>query len=507
MQNIVLQNTLIDTLDNVVVRIEEIVTDKAALSQINMDILKNDIRALYRIVCQIEQTELEHPATPVHKMKDSVNDLKQKLEAIHKEEFRNLDSEVQEALSFRPIVEENPVPEARNAVGTEPEPAGNGTLGGAEEGIPASRTNAPVLGTTPAGTETENRPAEEEGMGYQPEEEIRMPGNTAWSGSTESEERNPFANEASFETENATGIETGIPGNEDAESFTPSFEAEEPEKNEEIDEIEDFPDTDIHFIGNEEDPAIEENEAEGKDGFDTASTETETATEAEAGNPVPQEEPDSRRENTFRHQELADFMPVAGDEPESYVTELTAMAQAQNGKQEQDMSQVAVSSTAMPDEKVAKIVAKRWSSEYLDPVKPDTETQEQPASPAPRSGIFSKLKETEALHKGNPAQSNLKFLFEKFKAPKTVNDMHQKQVQDFKSLIDLNEKFLFINNLFKGDITGYKQMLEDLGQAVSRQEMENIVNPLKEQYQWDSGSLAYLSLYDLLDKRFPPEKA
>ena len=85
--------------------------------------------------------------------------------------------------------------------------------------------------------------------------------------------------------------------------------------------------------------------------------------------------------------------------------------------------------------------------------------------------------------------------------------MHQKQVQDFKSLIGLNEKFLFINNLFKGDITGYKQMLEDLGQAVSRQEMENIVNPLKEQYQWDSGSLAYLSLYDLLDKRFPPEKA
>ena len=190
-------------------------------------------------------------------------------------------------------------------------------------------------------------------------------------------------------------------------------------------------------------------------------------------------------------------MPKADEEPESYVTELTAMAQA-NAK-EQDMSRIAVSSTAMPDEKVARMVANRWNAASHEPRGP------QPAGPdrdeASRPGIFSRLKETEAL-KQNP-QNGLKDLFEKLKSNRTVNDSRQRQAQDLRSLIGLNEKFLFINKLFKGNINDYKQMLDQFDQAESRIEIENILQPLKDKYQWDTESLAYITLADLISKKFP----
>jgi len=46
-------------------------------------------------------------------------------------------------------------------------------------------------------------------------------------------------------------------------------------------------------------------------------------------------------------------------------------------------------------------------------------------------------------------------------------------------------------------------MIEAIDSVDSRQEMEGIINPLKEQYQWDTESLAYITLFDLLDKKFP----
>ena len=107
------------------------------------------------------------------------------------------------------------------------------------------------------------------------------------------------------------------------------------------------------------------------------------------------------------------------------------------------------------------------------------------------------------MNRGNHPVSNLKSLFEKLKTHKTVNDVQRRQAQELKSLIGLNEKFLFINKLFKGNIDDYRKMIEAIDSVDSRQEMEGIINPLKEQYQWDTESLAYITLFDLLDKKFP----
>lgn len=374
MKNKNLQLSLIEDLDNVVARIEEMVVDSTALTRINIDILKNDIRTLYKVVCEIERTELDSPIVSVHKMKDSVNELKKKLTALNAEPEEFPDDPV-----FRPVVEETPVQE---------------------------ETENDFIHVAPA----------------------------------------PFAEEDS------AGEEDFLPRREDIESHVEvsaeilSTPAAEPEF---IPESEPQPHFEPETNPNPQPEAI------------TAEEKTEEAPAQEPETNVP--EPD-----------LSDFIARADDEPTSYVTSLTAMAQAKAG--EQDMSQVAVSSTAMPDENVVRQVENR-------------------------SDIFTKLKETEILPVSQ-TQNSLKSLVDRLKTNKTVNDVHQAPITDFRSMIGINEKFLFINELFKGNIKEYSDMLQNLDAAENGEEMNIVMQPLAEKYNWNEQTLAYVTLSDLLKKKF-----
>ena len=91
MQNTVLQNNLIDALDNVMLRAEEIVTNDTAMTQLNMHLLKSDVRNLYKIICQIELAEFS-PAECSHQQ--TVGILRQELEELKTEKemlLRSLD--------------------------------------------------------------------------------------------------------------------------------------------------------------------------------------------------------------------------------------------------------------------------------------------------------------------------------------------------------------------------------------------------------------------------------
>lgn len=210
--------------------------------------------------------------------------------------------------------------------------------------------------------------------------------------------------------------------------------------------------------------------AEEEAAFETVPNENEETfqapQEAEFGIQDPQPEPQP---------DLSDFIARPDEVPTSYVTSLTAMAQAQAG--EQDMSQVAVFSTAMPDEKVVRQVEQR-------------------------SDIFSKLKETEQLPFVN-GQNNLKSLVDRLKTSKTVNDVdHRPAFGNMRSYIGINEKFLFINELFKGNIKEYGDMIQALDEAKNEEEMNQALLPLREKYAWNEQSLAYITLSDILKKKF-----
>ena len=419
MQNTVLQNNLIDALDNVMLRAEEIVTNDTAMTQLNMHLLKSDVRNLYKIICQIELAEFS-PAECSHQqtvgiLRQELEELKQAEEMLHTQEAGTSPKNTE------PEVLSEPNPDFQTELTAEP------AVANAED-----------------------------------------------------------AHSASVPQESQTKIENAMPDNTDKPADMPATE----------------PDTAEQCPENPTEAQIQTPEPQNKTPeLPFAEEEFQQSSLENAHTAIEPEQETAEPETAFSNaQALSDFMPTEED-PQSYVTEITAMVQANT--KEQDMSQVAVSSTAMPDEKVARIVANRWNS---DPHESRETPNEETASASPASsqnGIFSKLKETEAMNRGDHPVSNLKSLFEKLKTHKTVNDVQRRQAQELKSLIGLNEKFLFINKLFKGNIDDYRKMIEAIDSVDSRQEMEGIINPLKEQYQWDTESLAYITLFDLLDKKFP----
>ena len=77
-----------------------------------------------------------------------------------------------------------------------------------------------------------------------------------------------------------------------------------------------------------------------------------------------------------------------------------------------------------------------------------------------------------------------------------------KQIRDLKSAIGINEKFLFINELFKGNMKEYTDTILLLNDTETIDSAYEILNPLKETYSWREDSTAYVTLIDFLQRRF-----
>jgi len=77
-----------------------------------------------------------------------------------------------------------------------------------------------------------------------------------------------------------------------------------------------------------------------------------------------------------------------------------------------------------------------------------------------------------------------------------------KQVRDLKSSIGINEKFLFINELFKGNMKEYTDTIVALSDTETLESVHEILAPLKSRYGWRDDSDAYATLIDFLQRRF-----
>jgi len=77
-----------------------------------------------------------------------------------------------------------------------------------------------------------------------------------------------------------------------------------------------------------------------------------------------------------------------------------------------------------------------------------------------------------------------------------------KQVRDLKLSIGINEKFLFINELFKGNMKEYTDTIVMLSDAETLESAHQILDPFKGRYEWREDSAAYITLVDFLQRRF-----
>ncbi|MEI6434496.1 MAG: hypothetical protein WCP32_06605 [Bacteroidota bacterium] len=76
------------------------------------------------------------------------------------------------------------------------------------------------------------------------------------------------------------------------------------------------------------------------------------------------------------------------------------------------------------------------------------------------------------------------------------------KIENLKSAISINEKFMFINDLFEGNLREYNETIEALNGFISLDQAADYLNLMKQKNLWNTGSTAFLKLKELVERRF-----
>ena len=100
-----------------------------------------------------------------------------------------------------------------------------------------------------------------------------------------------------------------------------------------------------------------------------------------------------------------------------------------------------------------------------------------------------------------PQQRSLNDLFNEQKQD-LGDKFQQTKISDLTKAMSINDKFLFIRELFKNKSEEFSRAIHTLNGCENIEEAFDIMEGLKKQYFWDSTSSAYLALCDLVRRKF-----
>lgn len=71
-----------------------------------------------------------------------------------------------------------------------------------------------------------------------------------------------------------------------------------------------------------------------------------------------------------------------------------------------------------------------------------------------------------------------------------------------KSLISINDKFIFINELFDGNLREYNETIETLNGFKDRRQAFEFFDLVRNKNRWDPGTTAFRKLQEVVERRF-----
>ena len=74
--------------------------------------------------------------------------------------------------------------------------------------------------------------------------------------------------------------------------------------------------------------------------------------------------------------------------------------------------------------------------------------------------------------------------------------------ESLKAAIGINDKFMFINELFDGNLREYNESIETLGGFTTLPQAQEYLDLLRRKFNWNSASNAFQRIKDLIEKRF-----
>jgi len=141
------------------------------------------------------------------------------------------------------------------------------------------------------------------------------------------------------------------------------------------------------------------------------------------------------------------------------------------------------------------------------PVNPQvTQRQPKPAvTPAVQheTQSFSKKHSTSAeidlfAVEESPMNIKLKEARERTFSPKIPSD----RIENLKTAIIINDKFMFINELFDGNLREYNETIETLNGFKTLDQAADYLDLMRKKNFWNTGSVAFKKLKELVERRF-----
>lgn len=125
---------------------------------------------------------------------------------------------------------------------------------------------------------------------------------------------------------------------------------------------------------------------------------------------------------------------------------------------------------------------------------PEPESEPEPAKPQ-QSSLLDYLK--------HPTEDRptTRTLGESLLSPKNDTPL-EKKVDDLRTVININDKFSFMSELFKNNMRAYNDFIMYLNGLTSREEALAYVAETADRYQWDNNSTAVQTFYKVFDKKF-----
>lgn len=161
-------------------------------------------------------------------------------------------------------------------------------------------------------------------------------------------------------------------------------------------------------------------------------------------------------------------------------------------------------------------------TEIIGPVVTPPPVESEPVSTEPTTPeieeiepvIKKEIKVEEPEVSQKPSQQTAYELFsgnldnpvaEKFhiKEEQSISDKIQRShISNIREAIGINEKFLFINELFKGDLGRYNKTLDEINELPTKKGVDTFLFELKIEFQWPDDNEAYIKFKELLERKF-----
>ena len=130
-------------------------------------------------------------------------------------------------------------------------------------------------------------------------------------------------------------------------------------------------------------------------------------------------------------------------------------------------------------------------------VESENEKREQKQVAGTQASLLDYLHAPQSLHESVPNLGE-----QLSPAVRTLGENLSNKVSDLRTVININDKFSFMSELFHNNMKAYNDFILRLNAIDTRDEALLCVNEVSAQYHWDESSVAVQSFYKVFDKKF-----